>query len=326
MTSQYKKLIELYGHYSISDIQNDVTQIYTKSFSEETIKNDKGFADLKKEIEDLAALAEQNVWSTHLPFEVDQLTGAWKFMLNLILFEYRALEPLQINSKIRIIKDLMIQRYPQWTPDLVQYLETKIPDIVGSNYLFISYTNRDAKLINAKYRDLIADVIKTYNFDKPVTEKDWEEKNLLALALCRTLTERFNIPANRIFYDRDDLQTGDVLDKILPICGSSLQFLQLISNQLFIYSEKNWTFEEYKAYSNKPGQPKKLMFTVAGEKHPTMPPIAYPGYKKWFNDAAEARLYKLIPAERLAFEEMAEGLVLNMREYLFNDIFTPPVN
>jgi len=326
MTNQYNKLIDLYGRNSIQDIQNDVNQVYTNAFSEEGIKNNKGFADLKKEIEDLAILAEENVWSTHLPFEIDQVTSAWKFMLNLILFEYRRLEPAQINSKIRIIKDLMIARYPEWPPTMVQYLEKKIPDIVGSNYLFISYTNRDAKLINAKYRDLISEVIRVYNFDKPVTEKDWEEKNLLALALCRTLTERFNIPANRIFYDRDDLQTGDVLDKILPICGSSLQFLQLVSNQLFIYAEKNWTFEEYKAYNNKPGQPKKLMFTVAGEAHPTMPPIAYPGYKKWFNDAAETRLYKLIPGERLAFEEMAEDLVGNMRDYLFNDIFTPPLN
>jgi hypothetical protein len=325
MSDLYKKLIGLYAVNSISDVQNNTNNIFLAQFKEaETlINNNKSFNDLKKEIENLKDLIEKNLLTIPMLTTSQQVHESLQFVLNLSIFDFRDLEQLQFQGKMNIVKDLIVKYFEgMWNANTVSYFETQVDKIIKSNYLFISYTNKDAKIINLKYKTLILEVADRYGLDKPLTQDDWDKRNLLALVLSRVLTKLCGLPATRIFYDRDDLEPGDRINDILPICYSSLQFLQLVSNRVFFYEQPNWTYMEYQKFNSKPPV-KKAIFTIAGDALPQMPPFAYPGYKSWFDSATDQSLYRFIPKEWPEFEIMATDLAKTMKKFLYHDILVP---
>jgi hypothetical protein len=322
----YDKLILLYSKNTIKDILADKNAVYSTAFPdvEQLVERDKTFVDLKNEIQNLAELIEKRLLINDLGQDTKQVRASLTFALNISLFQFHDLDERLFLEKMQIIKDLILKRFESgWSTEVKEHFMTSFDRVINSKILFISYTNKDANIVNLKYKSLILEVIEKYGFDKPLKDEDWKKRNLVAMALSRVLSNVGGLPSTRIFFDRDDLEPGDKLKKeILPICNSSLQFLQIISSRVFLYEHLNWAYEEFSGFNGGKSK-KKAIFTIVGNAIPPKPPFFNPDYQEWYQMATDDTLYEMIPETIVDFETTATRLAESMNKFLFQDVIEP---
>jgi hypothetical protein len=315
------RLIDLYAKTPIENIQKNTGNVYLNAFPEaESLINDKQFHDLKSEIEEGKTVIEKGLLTQNLG--LNSLLESLEFLLSLSLFEFKDLERSKYEIKMTILSNIILRYFEDtWTDDQKAHFIDRVKRI-KCNYLFISYTNKDAKILNFKYQTLIRDAADKYRLSRPIKQDDWEKRNLLALVISSVLTSPGRLPESRVFFDRDDLEPGDRLKtEILPLCHGSLQLLQIVTNRVFMYEHTNWTFEEYSHFENGPPI-RRSIFAVADTQPPQLPEFPYPGYQSWFNSVTINTLNQQIPNDLNAFEEMANTLSRTMRNFLYTDVLS----
>ncbi len=143
-------------------------------------------------------------------------------------------EPFKTETLQRLVEGRLRKGWPASQQAI--YDEKK--EILEWRDFFVSYTNRDASVINQQFQDLIKDC----GF---VISKDSKHvSNYLARVITRHLRRYQNLSG---FYDENDLPVGDNITKdVERFCTNSFALIQVIEPLTFeMEPPPNWCFQEY---------------------------------------------------------------------------------
>jgi hypothetical protein len=322
----YDRLIKLYARNPVADIRANKENVYTAAFpdAETLITTDNKFKNWQGEMNRMSEILEGKLYKKEMLSLAQEVHESLKYMTNLVIFDYRGLDKLSFEARFTIVKDLIREHYyDSWKtqPALLDHFDLQFKNLLAPKYFFVSYTNRDAPKINKMYKTLIDEVVSTYGLDYPINAEESKKRNLLMLSVVRLLTEIGGVPAELIFYDRDDMTIGDnVKNEVMSAVTASHQFLQLVSDRVFLYSASNWTFMEYMQFAKRPPK-KREYFVLAGGEAPA---FDYPEYAEWHARATDKTVYKKLPNNLEEFEEVVMDIAKSMKKFLFEDLLVPP--
>jgi hypothetical protein len=136
--------------------------------------------------------------------------------------------------------------YLIWIEDNRVKFDFAVDEIISRRHVFISYTNRNARLNNSLYKQLI----ESWLTSEQLTQSNLDKKNLVVWAIKQQLIDSDQL-TGYFDQDRDDFQNGQTLNPILQTyCNGSTTFLQFVEKKTFdTQNTYNYCFEEFRFYS-----------------------------------------------------------------------------
>ena len=160
----------------------------------------------------------------------EQVIECLKLILNKALAE-KARSSSDYSTTMETLYQLILKTYAsKWEKKQKTHFEYLFPKLKDWNIFFLSYTNKDAGYVNKEYKEMIKEVIDEGQIR--LSNEDWNNANLIAEVIIQRL--RGN-NYNNGFYDKTNLDQGDLLSKIETEAKKTLVFHSATDHELFCY-------------------------------------------------------------------------------------------
>lgn len=243
------KLIDLYAAHGVANLDESSAPFLAAFGEDREFLQDEGFQEWRQVVKEQMQLLEESAKRYQKKHGVPlgnprpQVIECLRLLLMAASF-FDKVEGHLYQRNIDVLKDLILARYGQkWPPHLAQHFAFLYPRIRDWNLFFFSYTNDGANLLNSAYKATIETAINEKGLK--VECSDWSERNLVAPLFIHSLS-RNNI--QRGFYDRNDIEPGMRLKRILEESSRSFLFIQLVTKDALAFAKENWPFREYAAF------------------------------------------------------------------------------
>lgn len=138
--------------------------------------------------------------------------------------------------------------YPKWKPVFRECFDFAVKELIGRRQVFISYTNRNARLNNSLYRGLLDQFLES----ELLSADNLNKKNLIVWVIKQQLID-VNQLTGYFDQDKNDYEYGLNLPATLQnFCTDSITFLQFLEKKTFdkaTSSQRNYCFDEYQFFS-----------------------------------------------------------------------------
>lgn len=327
------RLIKIYANNKVKDVEDNKNNVFTKEFNENTeeLFDNDTFNNAKEEVKEQKQYLETNLDKEKPVNSKSEVIAGLRTILDYSLFENKC-DSQTFQRKIDILAKLIKEKYGErWNSKQHEHFDFLFSKFKSWNFIFISYTNQGAFLLNDTYQK----IIKKRKVGKGLKAKDRKNMNLLAEAMVQIIKRR-NYPSNKIFYDKKDIKDGDDFSKrIIPKCRDSFVFVQLVTEDTFISNEKgeNWSFREYKAfkeYRDKNAEQflkhcsyddRRFQFAIGGNTvEAILPDFMNPDYNKWLGHISDDKRRTIISKNTEKFTEAIVRISQSIKEFLVKDL------
>jgi len=282
-----KILIELYSNYSIIEIKNNC-KLLLDAFN---IKN--SFENNIELIPDIFNKKEYQKYHkivTEIKNELEIIMENYSNNKDQIYccLDYIMQTTYEFNYDKSAILHTLIRKLFQnkWSNiEMEMYVNISYILINWKDY-FISYTNRNAYEVNNIYKNIIAEILSDYDYNK----------NIIAKIIVKYLSMNNVI----VFYDENNLYYGEnVKELIEQNCEKAFCFIQIvepISFKIIDNDDKNWCHIEYCNYKKSKNSitvTKNYYFILLDELSNIEPAKLPKQYTEWFNEIKDSKFIVL---------------------------------